>query len=157
RQIALAAHHYHDTTGTFPTGAHVPVYVGDRPTGGTTLWVELLPYIEQDNLSKQWDRDDNRNNVAGGRNATQARVLKILVCPSDPLPESVVELPANPITPWSVGFYGMTSYGGSVGKRSAPVVDFTRDGIFFVDSCVRSTDVTDGSTNTLLFGERYHR
>src|SRR5262245_589294 len=55
RQIALATHHFHDTHQKFPTGARPPVFVGDRPTGGTNLWVELLPYFEQDNLYKQWD------------------------------------------------------------------------------------------------------
>jgi prepilin-type processing-associated H-X9-DG protein len=32
----------------------------------------------------------------------------------------------------------------------------TADGIFYIDSCVRVTDIMDGSSNTLLFGERYH-
>ena len=94
RQLAIAAHHFHDDHGKFPTGARLPVDVGDRPTGGTNLWVELLPYFEQDNLYKKWDDNDNRNNVAGGRDATQAQVIKILLCPSDPLPEPVVELTA---------------------------------------------------------------
>src|SRR5262249_52792807 len=62
KQIALAAQNYHDARRKFPTGAHLPVDVRGRPTEGTTLWVELLPYFEQDNLYKQWDRDDNRNN-----------------------------------------------------------------------------------------------
>ena len=48
------------------------------------MWVELLPYLEQDNLYKLWDYNDNRNNVAGARNASQAQVIKILLCPSDP-------------------------------------------------------------------------
>ena len=78
-----------------PPGGVVPVDVGGRPTGGTNLWVELLPYFEQDNLYKKWDLNDNRNNVAGGRNATQAQVIKLLLCPSDPLPEPVVELTAG--------------------------------------------------------------
>src|SRR6516225_9407570 len=60
-QIALAAHNYHDAAGRFPTGARLPVYVGDRPTGATNLWVELLPYFEQDNLYKLWDKFDERN------------------------------------------------------------------------------------------------
>ena len=73
KQLALAAHNYHDTAGKFATGARLPVMVGDRPTGGTNLMVELLPYFEQDNLYKLWDRDDNRNNVARGRNANQVK------------------------------------------------------------------------------------
>jgi prepilin-type processing-associated H-X9-DG protein len=165
KQIALAAHHYHDATGKFPTGARLPVDVSGRPTGGTNLMVELLPYIEQDNLYRKWDYYDNRNNVAGGRNATQAQVIKLLLCPSDPLPESVVELTAvNSLTPrWSWGFYGMSSYGGNAGKRSVhtggpPAFPrMTRDGIFWIGSCVRLADITDGTSNTLLFGERYHR
>src|SRR5712692_7075139 len=76
KQIALAAHHHHDATGKFPTGVRFAVDVGGRPTLGTNLWVELLPYFEQDNLYKKWDYYDNRNNVAGGRNATQAQVIK---------------------------------------------------------------------------------
>ena len=55
KQIGLAAHNYHDADGQFPTGARLPVDVGGRPTGGTNLWVELLPYFEQDNLYKKWD------------------------------------------------------------------------------------------------------
>src|SRR5262245_45498381 len=64
KQIALAAHNFHDTHQKLPTGAHLPVFVGNRPTGGTNLWVELLPYFEQDNLHNKWDDTDNRNNVA---------------------------------------------------------------------------------------------
>jgi prepilin-type N-terminal cleavage/methylation domain-containing protein/prepilin-type processing-associated H-X9-DG protein len=165
KQIALATHNFHDTQGKFPTGGRLPVYVGSRPTGATNLWVELLPHFEQDNLYQKWDYYDNRNNVAGETNATQAQVVKILLCPSDPLPRPVVQATAaNSVTPrWSWGFYGMSSYGGSAGKRSVPMGDppafpgITRDGIFFIGSCVRLTDVTDGSSNTFLFGERHHR
>jgi prepilin-type processing-associated H-X9-DG protein len=162
-QIALAAHNYHGDHGRFPTGAHLPVYVGDRPTRATNLWVELLPYFEQDNLYTRWDYNDNRNNAAGGTNATQAQVIKILLCPSDPLPKPVVQLTADLAPQWSWGFYGMSSYGGNAGKRSfspgsAPLfTGMTRDGIFYFDSCVRLTDVSDGTSNTFLFGERYHR
>jgi prepilin-type N-terminal cleavage/methylation domain-containing protein/prepilin-type processing-associated H-X9-DG protein len=164
KQAALAAHNYHDAREQFPVGVRLPVMVGDRPTGGATLWVELLPYFEQDNLYKQWDNIDDRNNV-GGTNARSAQVIKILLCPSDPLPEPVVQLTAaNWHTPsWSWGSYGMSSYGGNAGKRSVywgppPTFPYmTRDGVFFIDSRVRLTDITDGASNTFLFGERYHR
>ena len=91
KQIALAAHNYHDVQGQFPTGVRIPATVAGIPTGGMNLWVALLPYFEQANLSKQWDDRDNRNNVAGGTTAIQAQVIQILLCPSDPLPQRVVQ------------------------------------------------------------------
>src|SRR6516165_1503301 len=93
KQIALAAHHHHDAKGRFPPGVRYAVDMGGRPTGATTLWVELLPYIEQDSLHRKWDYYDNRNNV-GGTNAPSAQVINILVCPSDRLPQPVFELTA---------------------------------------------------------------
>src|SRR5262249_15625666 len=135
KQFALAAHNYHDATGKFPTGGRLPVYVGDRPTGGTNLWVELLPYFEQDNLYKIWDHNDNRNNVKAGRNATQAQVIKLLLCPSDRLPDPVAEYTFGTVT-WSFGFYALSSYAGNAGKRAAfsggepNFPNLSRDGIF---------------------------
>src|SRR5262249_30137664 len=165
KQIGIATHLYHDGKKRFPVGVHLPVFVGDRPTGGTNVWVELLPYLEQGNLHDRWDPNDNRNNVAGERDAIQAQVIKILICPSDPLPQPVAELTAaNSIhSPWCRGSYGLSSYGGNAGKRSVHTggppnfPNMSRDGIFYIDSVVRLTDVTDGESNTFLFGERYHR
>src|SRR5262249_47486016 len=157
--IALAAHNYHDDHEQFPTGVHLPVLVGDRPTGGTNLWVQLLPYLEQDNLQKRWDPEDNRTNV-GGMNSTSAQVIKTLLCPSD-LGKSVAYLTVVGATAWTYGFYGLSSYGGNAGKRSyqaGATPDYprlTRDGIFWIDSRVCFADITDGTSTTLLFGERF--
>src|SRR5262249_31302798 len=156
KHIALATHNFHNEKGKFPTGASLPVYVGDRPTGGTNLWVELLPFFEQDNLHNKWDPCDNGNNVAGGRNATQAQVIKLLICPSDPLPETVVEFTV-PVAPrWAWGSYGMSSYGGNAGTRSTPAgappafPGLPRDGIFWIASSVCMNDIKDGTSNTFL-------
>src|SRR5262249_49153739 len=159
KQIALASHNYHDATGKFPTAARLPVDGGGTPSGGTTVWVELLPYFEQDNLYKKWDSNDNRNNVAGGRIATQAQVIRILLCPSDPLPERVWELTAETAAspPWSRGFYGLSSYGGSAGQRAVysggpPAFPFiSRDGVFYLGSNIHLIDVKDSTMHTVLF------
>jgi prepilin-type processing-associated H-X9-DG protein len=58
--------------------------------------------------------------------------------------------------PWGSGFYAVGSYGGNAGKRSFPASKCTRDGMFFHDSKIRWADVEDGSSHTLLFGERSH-
>jgi prepilin-type processing-associated H-X9-DG protein len=57
--------------------------------------------------------------------------------------------------------FGVGCYGGNAGTRSfsldfAPRKD-PRDGIFFQDSTTRLAGVTDGHSNTFLFGERYHQ
>jgi prepilin-type processing-associated H-X9-DG protein len=165
RQLGLAAHQHHDVSKKFPTGLRIPVVdVSGRPADGTNLFVEMLLYFEQDELHRRWDYKDNRNNVAGGTNATQAQVIDILLCPSDPLPARVVEITAAVwrAPAWARGFYGMSSYGGSSGKRSMnpgtppDFLGISRDGMFFLDSSVRLADVTDGSSKTYLFGERFH-
>lgn len=166
KQLALAAHQFHDKSGKFPSGARPSVMVGGVPTNGTNVWVELLPYFEQDNVRQKWDFLDNRNNVAGGPAATQAQVLAILICPSDHLPNPVWELtqfyPNLPIPTWSFGFYGMSSYGGNAGKRSVlsggmPALPrLSKDGVIYVTSNIGMAEIRDGTSNTLLFGERYH-
>jgi prepilin-type N-terminal cleavage/methylation domain-containing protein/prepilin-type processing-associated H-X9-DG protein len=161
KQIALATHNYHDSFKKFPTGGHISDLVGSRPTGGATLWTKLLDFFEEDNLKKKWDDVDNRNNLTGGRHATSAHVIKLLICPSDRLEDPVWEDNVPPAN-WTWGFYALSSYGGNAGKRSVftggpPAFPrMTRDGIFWLDSGVCFRDIRDGTSSTLLFGERYH-
>jgi prepilin-type processing-associated H-X9-DG protein/prepilin-type N-terminal cleavage/methylation domain-containing protein len=159
KQLALAAHHHHDARGKFPNGLHTVETINGGYANGTCWEVELLPYFEQENLKNRWDYADYRNNVAGGTNATTAQVLKVLLCPSDPLPDTVYFVPVFPQSPqyaYASGFYGLSSYGGNAGKLSSDGPRATRDGIFFQDSSIRLADVTDGASNTFLFGERSH-
>jgi prepilin-type N-terminal cleavage/methylation domain-containing protein/prepilin-type processing-associated H-X9-DG protein len=155
KQLALAMHDYHDARGSFPVGVRALVDMGDgRWANGTNCWIESFPYFDQDNLYRRWDYYDFGNNLAGGPNATTAQVIKALLCPSDALPDPVV---------YSYSFNGLcgiSSYGGNGGRRSAATQETpprTNDGIFFLNSRVRIADVTDGTANTFLLGERYHR
>jgi prepilin-type processing-associated H-X9-DG protein len=157
KQLGLAAHHYHDARGKFPPGL-VPVdRTGGRFAGGTTLWVELLPYLEQGNLHQRWDYGDYRNNLAGRSSATTAQVLSGLLCPSDPLPRPVHQLQVADDLAWASGHYAIGSYAGSGGTRSfGATAPASNDGVFFRRSQVRTGDITDGTSATLLFGERSH-
>jgi prepilin-type N-terminal cleavage/methylation domain-containing protein/prepilin-type processing-associated H-X9-DG protein len=158
KQLALAAHHHHDSKGRFPNGLHTVDTAGGLYANGTCWEVELLPYFEQDNLKNRWDYDDYRNNVAGGVHATTARVLQVLLCASDSLPEPVCYVSADGFLQYAYaqGFYGLSSYGANAGMRSFGLTKATRDGVFFQDSRIAVADVTDGTSTTILFGERSH-
>jgi prepilin-type N-terminal cleavage/methylation domain-containing protein/prepilin-type processing-associated H-X9-DG protein len=90
KQMALALHNHHDARGTFPPGG---MNTGQNGTPCYTNWaIEILPYMEQDALYKQYNQLVLNENVAN-RPVTQSRV-KPYECPSDPL-VGKLELPAS--------------------------------------------------------------
>jgi prepilin-type N-terminal cleavage/methylation domain-containing protein/prepilin-type processing-associated H-X9-DG protein len=159
RQLALAAHGYHDSEGRFPPGVYQLPFPSAPRYRGVSLFVYLLPYLEQDNLARNWDRTDPLNNTAGGASARTAIVLPVLLCPSDAISQ-------NPIDTGNGRWCALTSYGGNGGQRSYDPQRATNDGLFFVigpgsqtapnGAAVRIADVSDGLSNTFLFGERSH-
>ncbi len=139
KQFALACHNYHDVAGRLP---------GAAEAGGaryTTLFVELLPYVEQDPLYRRWDFVNVTANAG-----LAVTPLQLMLCPSHP-----------GIDPAA----GATTYGGNGGTRPFPLDANTRaDGMFPTtgpaskpaanQSGVRLDHVTDGTSNTILLGER---
>ena len=166
RQIAQAAHHYHDVVGSFPPGILLSQYDARSATWrGTSLFVFLLPYLGQGNLYNEWDFDDPNRNFNGGMQSRAARGPNLL-CPSEPHGENPL-LYSTRLTGSSLDRYiGVTSYGGNAGTRSYhPDSGFLQtDGIFFGagpgsqpepgQRPVRLADITDGTSQTVLFGER---
>jgi prepilin-type N-terminal cleavage/methylation domain-containing protein/prepilin-type processing-associated H-X9-DG protein len=159
KQLGLAAHNYHDVNRTFPPGVNQAQYPSAPQYRGYTLFVYLLSYVEQDNLYRQWDFTTPLNNALGGSAARSATVLALLLCPADVIPQ-------NPVA--SQGrTYALTSYGGNGGSRSFDPASAATDGVFHTtgpgsqpspnQAPVRLGDITDGTSNTLLFGERSHR
>jgi len=146
RQLALACHSHSDGVGRFPAGIAMP-----GPDGRyTSLFVELLPYIEQNNLA---DRIDpfNPGTTLGPSSSPAAAVLSLLICPT-------AHVEQNPVISGTIAT-GITTYGGNAGTVSFPQSRATNDGIFGYSTTtkwehVRIDDVRDGTSQTLLLGER---
>ncbi len=163
KQLALAANNYHGVHKRFPPGVNQLTFADAPKFRGVTLFVYLAPFMEQDNLTKDWDLTDplvNTQLPAPGPAAKTATLVSILLCPSD-----VINGP-NPVNSGSNRWYALTSYGGNGGSRSYDPASAANDGIFFVigpgsqtapnGQPVRIADVLDGLSNTALFGERSH-
>src|SRR5687768_8777230 len=79
KQIALGLHNHHDTVGTLPPGG---MQTGRNGDPCYTNWaIETLPYIEYDNLYRQY-RQDLLNEHSTNRAVGRQRV-KTYECPSD--------------------------------------------------------------------------
>ncbi|MGA2069231.1 MAG: DUF1559 domain-containing protein [Thermoguttaceae bacterium] len=150
-QLALAAQNYHSANGSFPPG------VDRSRSPKSSVFVFLLPYLEQAALYEQW-----QSSATSDYQAVAATVLPELICPCDRIPQNPL------VNPVSLTKYGLTSYGGNGGTRSfdPSSPDLMADGIFFEvgpgsrpvpnQRSVGIEDITDGISQTLLFGERSH-
>src|SRR5262252_531096 len=74
KQMALALHSYHDVNKTFPWG---------RQDLSLPWAVFILPYLEQDNLYRQFNTKLNFIDNANNSTAAQTRVA-VYCCPSSP-------------------------------------------------------------------------
>jgi len=133
KQLAIAAHSYHDVTQRFPS------YYNTVGTSTTRTWgAALLPYIEQENFQR-----------AGG---SAGVAVKTFLCPSNP-GNGLYSGTAYPIK------YTLTNYVAIAGERYADYTTGGDTGILGVfigngRNGVRMTDITDGTSNTIMIGER---
>lgn len=86
KQLALACHNYHDTTGVFPAG-NESNNVCCRQNVKKTWTIEILPYIEQDNLFRSYSGYDSYADAnqawASANTAFRLTNLKVMSCPAD--------------------------------------------------------------------------
>ena len=73
RQLAIAAHSFHDINKNFPAGVYQLKFPAAPQYRGVSLYVKLLPYLEQINLAQGWDETDPVNNTLGGANSKTAQ------------------------------------------------------------------------------------
>jgi prepilin-type N-terminal cleavage/methylation domain-containing protein/prepilin-type processing-associated H-X9-DG protein len=139
RQIGLALHEYHDSQGSFPPG----VRGANAPYPFMSWLTEILPYVEQGSL---WAHAVEAYGIDVNFNDDPphpiAALMPLYACPADPR-TSRVGLAGGRLR---VAF---TSYLGVEGRNRT-----RKDGCLFLDSSIRLTDISDGTSNTLLVGER---
>ncbi len=142
RQLALALHSYHGTAHHLPAGVALPS--ASEPYPFMSWHTRLLPYLEQQSAWQEAVSAYRANSdfLAAPGHPGAERTFPVFGCPSDP----------RTATPQRVSDYytrGLTSYLGVVGRN----VD-RLDGVLFPNSAVRLTDIADGTSNTLMIGER---
>ena len=157
KQIGLAAHNFHDTYQFLP-----PAFIGDNSEGldGWATWgALLLPYIEQTAQYNLWDI----RYVASEQPlpAVQTQV-KIYLCPSRPpaVPSVSDFRPEGAaLTDYAASFGTHAAYTASTGAiiPNVPYVATDSAGRVYVTKWSSQTNfgsVTDGTSNTTMFGEK---
>jgi prepilin-type N-terminal cleavage/methylation domain-containing protein/prepilin-type processing-associated H-X9-DG protein len=142
KQIGLALHGYHGVSERFPPGVSVQADAGAYPF---MSWnTRVLPFLEQEqlwtNAVQAYAQDSNF--LDNPPHSNLGRALKAFACPADP---RTLE-PQRLRTGLQVAF---TDYLGVEGTNQ-----YFQDGMLFLDSRIRISDVRDGTSNTLLIGER---
>ncbi len=164
KQLGLAAHNFHDTRKFL-----VPAWVGGNgldPDGWATWAVLLLPYVEQGTIYNQW----NINYPASKQVPTAyQQQLSVLHCPSRPdfvLSTGDFVSPGGGLSDYGASF-GTAANGSNSNGTIIPTADMANSTT--TDSSgnpilkqgwrgqVTLIGITDGTSNTTLFGEKHVR
>ncbi|MEZ6055538.1 MAG: DUF1559 domain-containing protein [Planctomycetaceae bacterium] len=138
--LAIAVMNYEGVNKTFPPGA-----TGAQDTVGSTSmrlspFYGLMPYIEQKPLYDLFNSSTNKG-VPWGSAVWYDADINILACPSDTTQDRD---------------RGKTSYVVNHGDRTTQLADWEPErhrGMFGSRTAFRVRDITDGSSNTMVFSE----
>ncbi len=167
RQIGLASMNFEGTYGFLPPGVNIPIgnesgmvfpsnelyqdgLIQNPPFPGKFgSWLAwILPFIEQGNIEKNYDFSVREYGNTLGPDSIGAQPIPSYICPSDFVPTKVIIYQ-------NTYYFGVNSYFGNAGVQSWWIFDATFDGVFQINSDTRIRDIYDGTSNTILAGERY--
>jgi len=179
KQLALAAHNYHDSTLSFPRGTYYMFgCAAPRWKQGSSFYMGLVNYMEQANAYNAYNND--LHPFMSANSTVMGLGIASLWCPSDGAISNIISTSsptgflgsctdggAGPVSPpWRIT---RTSYGGSAGPYpswtsgppSGPVTDpaFSSRisqglGVINWYSSTSIGSITDGTSNTFLLGEK---
>lgn len=150
RQIGVAMQSFHAARGKFPPGFVSRASVVDGPGEGPGWgWAaHVLPNLEEVNLRVSLDRDI----TDPIHDSVRVARLPVFLCPSDPGESqtfSVADEADAPLT--TLAFANYVGVGGTFEVTGFPD---TGTGVLFRNKRMRIADITDGTSNTLMVGER---
>ncbi|QDT44945.1 putative major pilin subunit [Gimesia alba] len=167
RQMGIAFHSYLDSHRTFPPGwVEASGNIPTRPPENGFSWAALiLPQLDQGNLYSQIrftaplflepDRNPSTTAIENNETLVATQIIPIFRCPSDAGPARQDNL--GSLDPVTIQNQATTSYVACFGDKV--VADNASDagpggGVFSRNSAVRIRDITDGTSVSLLAGER---
>jgi prepilin-type N-terminal cleavage/methylation domain-containing protein/prepilin-type processing-associated H-X9-DG protein len=152
KQLGIAVSMQHDTYGYFWPVTSDPGYnnwckVKDFGPGRRGAWsVWLLPFLEQTAMGDKFDKTTLPNNNKTGMTSANSQPLKMMICPSDQVPE---------VVKWGNNYYGAGSYNVNGGPISS-FLTVPERGAYLFNKALRYADFTDGTSNVLMLGEMSH-
>lgn len=163
KQIGLALHNYNDVHSTMPPGyISRGVSATDPASAETALgfsWATMiLPFVDQATLYEHFDFSedaDDTHNLHHGQTT-----LPMFRCPSDPSRNvftmvdssgaTINDSSGNPLQLATSNYVGIIGYASLSMTPGNPA----GKGILYRNSSVQFRDITDGTSNTIMAGER---
>jgi len=144
KQIGLALQDYHASRKAFPEGARMHTRAGLKSIGWHVL---VLPHLEQQPLYDKIAPDAD----GGARLHAGNEIVPVYYCPSAK-PPSVNSADLESANYVGVSGAGVTQMDWPLEEQACGIV--ATDGVLYLQSHVEIGDIGDGSTHTLLVGER---
>jgi len=152
KQIAIGLHGHHDSLGRFPFGQGISLATDD-PDDGTNFkhegWtLSVLPYLEQTGLHSSWQT--NRSSVATWNMPLRTSFVPVYICPSDPLGGKLAKSSTSFPDEGFHGNYATNAGSAGFGQQGGGK---NLNGVFYAKSKTAISDITDGTSNTLMAAE----
>ena len=164
KQMSIAVHNFHDALKRYPPllgrkglqPGPAPGQPNNPPWGNVHFYI--LPYIEQDNFYKAtYDPTVDGNNSSNGYRPwlNRWKSIKTYVCPSDPsIPNDGLGI--NIIVAGWTDTPSLTSYASNTQVFANVDINGNPIGPEFWDGAARMpASFPDGTSNTIMFAERY--
>jgi prepilin-type N-terminal cleavage/methylation domain-containing protein len=152
-QIGLGILNYESAIGSFPPGIISRASAVNEPGLGPGWgWgARILPYLEQTSLRV----DFNRGITDPFHDTVRRTPLPVFLCPSDPVTASTFSVADD--TGATLTELAFANYVGVGGTFEVTGFSDTGTGVLFRNRAVKIADIRDGTSHTLLVGERGSR